>query len=348
MLRIDRTQNTLQPLPSRSLTEAALLERQHLQEFIFNSSQAFFGDTGHQLFLLGKEVRPSEVVDDRIDLLGIAPDGTAVIVELKRGNDKFQLLQALSYAAMVSKWRPEDFRTLLAEERANDLQEFLETGNLDDLNRAQRVLLVAEAFDYEVLVTAEWLAEQYNVDVVCIRISLAADEGSGAEYLSCSQIYPAPELEDQAIRRRAAVRMNPVASHNLSQALSECRNASAVTFFQQQIDQGVPKDGKNRNLHYRIGQRIRWYVAVRKNCAYVWQSGRFEGDEDYWREGLSRPETVAPVCEDQPTRCLRFHLFSDSDFSFFLKTYQQQAASLVWEGPRSTAAPTSETGPGQE
>ena len=56
---------------------------------------------------------PPQTVQDRIDLLGIDSEGTSVIVELKRGSNKLQLLQAISYAGMVARWGWEEFRALL-------------------------------------------------------------------------------------------------------------------------------------------------------------------------------------------------------------------------------------------
>jgi hypothetical protein len=40
-----------------------------LQEFIFNSPQALFGELQEDLFLVGKEIQPSEIVRDRIEAL---------------------------------------------------------------------------------------------------------------------------------------------------------------------------------------------------------------------------------------------------------------------------------------
>ena len=62
------------------------------------------GIIGPDLLVIGRQVMTSS---GPIDLLGVDRLGRAVIIEIKRGSHKFHLLQALSYAAMVSKW-PQD------------------------------------------------------------------------------------------------------------------------------------------------------------------------------------------------------------------------------------------------
>jgi len=96
MLRIDRAKRSLVRLEQKPFAEAGLLERTDLQQMIRNAPNEFFAELGEQLLPLGEEVRPSEVVDDRIDLLGVDSEGATVIIELKRGAHKLQLLQALS------------------------------------------------------------------------------------------------------------------------------------------------------------------------------------------------------------------------------------------------------------
>ena len=44
------------------------------------------------------------------------------------------------------------------------LIEFLEVDK-EDINRQQRIILIAEAYDYALLIGAEWLSEQYGVDI---------------------------------------------------------------------------------------------------------------------------------------------------------------------------------------
>ena len=60
-------------------------------------------------------------------------------------------------------------------------------------------MLVAEAFDFSLLIGAEWLNDNFGVSILCCRIALAADAESGNEYLVCSNIYPTPELPQVAI-----------------------------------------------------------------------------------------------------------------------------------------------------
>jgi hypothetical protein len=64
------------------------------------------------------------------------------------------------------------------------------------LNHAQRILLLAESFDYEVLVAAEWLNEQFNVDVRCARLALSSDGTN--EFLTCSVVFPPPEISTRS------------------------------------------------------------------------------------------------------------------------------------------------------
>jgi hypothetical protein len=72
---------------------------------------------------------------------------------------------------------------------------------LEDVNQSQRVILVAEGFDFSLLAAAEWLTERHQVDIHCYRIGLATDSQTKAEYLVCSRVYPTPELGDEAVER---------------------------------------------------------------------------------------------------------------------------------------------------
>jgi len=228
MLRIDRKARILQALTQRSLPDAGLLERSDLQAMIKASPDAFFAELGEHLLIVGDEIRPDDFVDDRIDLLAIDERGAAVVIELKRGSHKLQLLQAVAYAGMVAKW--DKLRFLSERSRLtgkpvevieDEVEEFI-GGDLAILNQTQRICLLAENFEYEVLVAAEWLNERYSVDVRCSRLSLSSD--GTTEFLACTVIFPPPEITEHAVRR-GSLRPTTVSRWNSwDEALGELSN----------------------------------------------------------------------------------------------------------------------------
>jgi len=335
MLKIDRKAKTFSTLPAPSLASAAISERYDLQEYICNSPAPFFAELGRRLFYIAKEVLPSDDVQDRIDILAVDSEGCAVVIELKRGNHKLQMLQAISYAGMISKWEYEDFATYLSPERREELANFLEV-DVEEINRRQKIILVAEAFDYGVLVSAEWLTERFGVDIVCCRLSLATDGATQSEYLVCSNIYPAPELVQQAVKRGhgPAVVTTPK-WENWDKALGDIANQDVIAFFKGRAAVGQESYLRKRILRFRIAGVRRWFVAARKKNAYVWQHGRFDGDVEFWKKRISEPDEVCPVKDE---KCLRFWLTTKQDFDAFLVAWSAELESANW----STLIPTSD------
>ena len=125
-----------------------LLERADLQTLIVRSWEAFANEIGFpSLQLIGEEIRPHDSSGDRIDLLAFDEDvGRGVVIELKRDSHKLQLLQALSYAAMVATWDAERFRDAAGPDADEDLLNSIEHF---DPSLSPAVMLVAEAFDPE-------------------------------------------------------------------------------------------------------------------------------------------------------------------------------------------------------
>lgn len=314
MLKIDRQKRAFTCLDAPKLAEVSITERGHLQEYICNSPEAFFQEIGQALFLIDKEIQPSDDVEDRIDLLALDKEGQAVIIELKRGNNKLQMFQAISYAGMVAKWQPDDFFECLDADRRERLLDFLEIER-EEINRHQRIILIAEAFDFSVLVGAEWLNEQFGVDIICCCLSLGKDAIANTEFLVCSNVFPAPELVQQAIRRgrgRTGISQPKWADWNT--ALANVTNAALVAFYKKELTADRENYLRKRYLKYRIAGKRRWFVAARRRNAYVWQHARFDGDIDFWRSGLSQPDQVKEVKDG---RGLSFSLFIDQDFEFF-------------------------------
>lgn len=327
MLKIHRENQKFEKLDSPTLADVSISERYDLQEFITNSPEAFFSEIGQELFLIGTEIEPSDTVQDRIDILAVDREGCCVIIELKRGSHKLQMLQAISYAGMIAQWSPDDFLQLLNPDDRDALSDFLEC-EIEDINRSQRIILVAEAYDYALLVGTEWLNQQYGVEIFCCRISLATDSSNGTEYLVCSSVYPAPELASEAIPRgRRSTETKSKKWTDWDSALHGVTNPAVINFFRKQLENGVEQYLPKRRLRYKIDGKRRWHVHVRRDKAYSWQHGRFIGDEDYWKKGLSSPEDVVPVDKG---KSLRLHFVTEEDFRFFLKSASNDLCKVDW------------------
>jgi hypothetical protein len=219
---------------------------------------------------------------------------------------------------MISSWDTERvlalkslFARQSAEEAEDELEQFL-AEDIGSLNRRQRVILIAEEFDWQVLATAEWLNERFGVDISCYRLSMSRDGAN--EYISCTCIYPSPELSEIARRRsRRSDGSAEIRWKDWEQALDALENQAVVRHFQRELAAGREDYLRKKVLHYRIGGKRRYSMAARKRIAYLWQMGRFGGDEEFWAERIG-PDSIRPVKDG---RSLRFFLKSDEDFERF-------------------------------
>lgn len=333
MLKVDRDGVGLKRVRTKTLAEAGILERRDLQQMIVRDADAFFEEMGERLLLIGQEVRPSDYVNDSIDLLALDESGAAVVIELKRAEQKLQLLQALSYAAMLKDWGADDFiqeRSRFAQEPSSDsadaIADHIAGSDTNEVNRRQRVVLIAESFDYALLRTCEWLAESYGVNIKCYRITFSYDPPS--EYVSCTCVYPPPELAEQASRARRikSVDRNAVAGTWPSH-LEAAQNLAVRGFFKQQLEEGRESRPSTKQLFFRFDNYRLFHVALRQKHAWVWQGGRFEGDLEYWQARLSQPNKARVV---DSGRCLSFVLSSQADFDAFMRAVQLElSAELI-------------------
>lgn len=200
MLKLDPDSKTLVPVSSTTLTGSKILERAHLQEALVRSWDAFTSELGYEeLFLVGSEVVPHDACRDRIDLLALSREGTPVVIELKRHRDRLQLLQAISYAAMVAKWDAGRFTQALGttgDEDTEELRSLLE-GDAFEL-KGPEIILIAESFDPEVILGAEWLS-QFGVPISAFAIS--AVEHQGEILISIDQRFPLSGVDDVYVHR---------------------------------------------------------------------------------------------------------------------------------------------------
>jgi len=315
MLRIHKNERRLSPLEKITLSGVGITERYDLQAMIKNSSKAFFEELGEDLLLVGEEIKPAiSVVDDRIDLLAVDKNGNTVVIELKRGNNKLQLLQALSYAAMISDWQAD---TLVAKYNEfcgatpeKPLEDWLNV-EIELVNESQRVILIAENYDYEVLVTAEWLTNQYAVDIKCFRLNMSQGDDDH-QYLSCTCIFPPPEIAEH-VKQRGRKQQAEVA-RSWEEALDTITEQGIRNFFKREIENDRENHEGRKILYFRVNGRREFFLAARKDRAYVWQYRRFEGDMDLWRSRLGDHISIEEVNDGKG---VRFFLSKEADLEDF-------------------------------
>ncbi len=200
MLKLDPASKTLVPVSATTLKQANILERQHLQEAILRSWDAYCGELGYEeLFLVGSEIVPHDSCQNRIDILALSRDGTPVVFELKRHRDRLQLLQAISYAAMVARWDVARFLRELGgktDEQSEELRSLLENEGFE--LRSPEIVVVAESFDPEVILAADWLGE-FGVPITAFAVS--AVEHGGETLISLDQKFPLPGLDEVYVGR---------------------------------------------------------------------------------------------------------------------------------------------------
>lgn len=332
MVRISRIDQRFDSLKKPSLAEAKILERYDLQEYIFKSHEAFCEEIGQpQLKIIAKEVRPSQTVDDRIDLLAIDEDGDVVIIELKRGSDKLQLLQSIAYAGMAAKLTADQiFQEAVAFDRDDLIEAFKE--NPEVLNRAQRVVLIAENYDYEVLVAAEWLFAK-QVEIACVRVELAVD--GEAEYLTFTQVFPAPQLAEQA--RRRGRESAPPTDASWDEALAGIANEAVAEFFRSHLKSGVTEKLKYRAIEFPPENRLRVYLHKTYASVVQW-CGRFPGDIAFWHSRVNPPKGIQEWSKVHQNDCLRFRLATAEEFAAFEKALIDSELKAAKWGDTATMA----------
>ena len=282
-----------------ALCDAGISETYDLQEYIFNSPDEFCQELGQELEILNKEVR---INGDRIDLLALDNDGNAVIIELKRGSHKLQLLQAIGYAGMIAKWSVEECKVIAKDPKVID--EFGE-----QLNENQRILLVAEEYDFEVLAGAEWLYAK-GVEIDCVRVALAVD--GIAEFLTFTQIFPTPELAEQA--RRKHTKSVTVVNGSWEDAFGQVDNEAVLEFFKRHLNSGKANKLRYREVAFAGDYHV--YLKKRFACVECWNT-RSSNDIEFWRSRLSNPDSVRTYSRSQSDDSLRFRLFTASDVTAF-------------------------------
>jgi hypothetical protein len=117
------------------------------------------------------------------------------------------------------------------------------------------------------------------------------------------------ESADRIRRKNASAAIEP---QNWQEVTENLRNLDVRNFFRKDLA-GGEKSGV-RSIAFRINGARRIYMKAHSKHAYVWQTGRFDGDEAFWRERISQPESVREVDNN---RSLSLRLVTALDFDNF-------------------------------
>ena len=161
----------INPQP-QELEESSLVNEQLLEDMIVAAPRML----SDEWMLIGRQENTS--FGGRIDLLAIAPDGSLVLIELKRNRTPRDVVaQALDYASWVMNLRSEDIiaiydRFASGKSLADDfLQRFGQPLYEDDLNQTHQIIIVAASLDDSTERIVAYLSERnIPINVLCFQI----------------------------------------------------------------------------------------------------------------------------------------------------------------------------------
>lgn len=184
-----------------------IMERQDLSRWI----ELYPAILGEELLIITSEYDGFDKTNERLDLLAIDKDGSLVVIELKRDDSGKNVdLQALKYAAYCStlrlsdlvemyiRYRKQKGTHLAAELGQQEILDFIQDDDFEEINDRPRIVLVAREFRPEVTASVMWL-RKFGMDISCVKwapYELSDDRIA----INSSVLIPLPEAKDFIIQ----------------------------------------------------------------------------------------------------------------------------------------------------
>jgi len=202
IIKFDKEQTRPEKLANMTPSDLKLKES-WIQDLIVKMPTDIVGEP---LLVISREFQGFDT-KDRLDILAVDDHGNLVVIELKRGEaTEDSATQAVKYAAYCSQLKKDDILRIFAEYvarfevtlEAGDVRETLidfvggSEDALQDVNRKQRIILVANSFNDRVSAIAVWLYLN-KIDLRCIKLNVYRDE-AGSFLIHPERYLPTPEI----------------------------------------------------------------------------------------------------------------------------------------------------------
>lgn len=213
-----------------SMAEADLNETEHLEQWIVDHPELIDESMIIVTTQFNRWAAKEATATERLDVLGLASDGTLVVIELKSVRDKSVHLQALTYGALVSSFtlrqlaeahaawlnkdKTEDADTVRPEQTLEILRNHLELEpeQPDPIFALPKIVLVAPSFPAQVLTTVQWLQEiapELTIECHTYRIINVAtrDDTEAASFqnlvASFNRLFPVMDIDAYRLRAQS-------------------------------------------------------------------------------------------------------------------------------------------------
>lgn len=275
------------PAEPISFADAGIREREHLQEWILTYPRILGEDLRVVSFEFDRWLAGSgERTYDRLDLLALDRGGRLVVAELKRDRAPDTVsMQALNYAAMVSRFNLDLLAEVYAARRGDDqlsseqaLAELREWAPelSDETLGPPRIVLVAADFGPQVTNTCLFLYEN-GIDIRLVRVQLYRTD-SGELVLTTSQLLPVPTAETFMIRPRSAPP---------TQAAAREARARRASIPQRLVNHQALQEGQSLRIVVPAG------VGEDREAIDAWLAEDLTRRSVSWRQDPQQPVTWA-------------------------------------------------------
>ena len=179
-----------------------------------------------------------------IDILGILPDGSITVVELKREKSPRETVaQAIDYASRIANIEKDRIGEALGNEVRENLEQYLENRDMDrtDIKEKPQIIIVAPELDNSTENMIDYLSEMYEVPANGVVINYTKTSDS-TEILTRTAVVSEQEMEERTTRKK--VTMSDIKQMFENKGIqNELETLRGVNNFVDEEDPRVRSDG---------------------------------------------------------------------------------------------------------